>query len=135
NEAITRAWRSKPGAEHEYPFYYDTCWDLWRLVDYLETRQDIDLKNLGMIGFSMGGIEAWLAASVDERIKVTVPAIAMQSFRWSLENERWQGRANTIRAAHQAAAADLGEKQVNQQVCRALWKKVIPGILDEFDCP
>jgi len=135
NQAITRAWRTRPGEKHEYPFYYDTCWDLWRLVDYLETREDVDTRNLGMIGFSMGGIEAWLAAAVDERIKATVPAIGVQSFRWSLENERWQGRANTIRAAHQAAAADLGEKQVNQKVCRVLWQKVIPGVLDEFDCP
>jgi dienelactone hydrolase len=127
NQAIVRAWRSKPGAKHEHPFYYDTCWDLWRLVDYLETRRDIDAKNLGMIGFSMGGIEAWLAAAVDDRIKVTVPAIGVQSFRWSLENERWHGRANTIRAAHEVAAADLGQSKVNQQVCRALWQKV--------DCP
>ncbi|MCE9534574.1 MAG: alpha/beta hydrolase, partial [Planctomycetes bacterium] len=24
---------------------------------------------------------------------------------------------------------------VNAKVCKALWSKVIPGILDEFDCP
>lgn len=135
NEAIARAWRAKPGEKKEHPFYYDTCWDLWRTVDYLETRDDIDPQRLGMIGFSMGGIETWLAASVDDRIKVAVPAIAVQSFRWSLENEQWQGRANSIRAAHLAAAKDLGEEKVNQKVCRALWTKVIPGILDQFDCP
>ena len=88
-----------------------------------------------MIGFSMGGIETWLAAAVDERVKVAVPAIGVQSFRWSLENDHWQGRANTIKAAHQAAAKDLGEPEVNQKVCRALWNKIIPGILDQFDCP
>ena len=80
-----------------------------------------------MIGFSMGGIETWLAASVDERVKVAVPAIGVQSFRWCLDNDRWQGRANTIKAAHEAAAKDLGEPAVNQKVCRALWNKVIPG--------
>src|SRR5579862_2816347 len=88
-----------------------------------------------MIGFSMGGIETWLAAAVDDRVKVAVPAIGVQSFRWSLEHERWQGRANTIKAAHEAAAKDLGEAQVNAKVCRALWSKVIPGILDQYDCP
>ena len=35
NEAIVRAWKTKPGEKHEHPFYYDTCWDLWRTVDYL----------------------------------------------------------------------------------------------------
>ena len=59
----------------------------------------------------------------------------MQSFRWSLENDKWQGRANTIKAAHEAAAKDLGEPAVNAKVCRELWSKVIPGILDDFDCP
>jgi dienelactone hydrolase len=135
NEAIAKAWRTKPGEPMEHPFYYDTVWDLWRLADYLESRPDIDAKNLGMIGFSMGGIQCWLAASVDERYKVAVPAIAVQSFRWSLENNQWQGRASTIKLAHAEAARDLGEADINEKVCTALWNKVIPGILDQFDCP
>ena len=135
NEAITKAWLTKAGEPMEHPFYYDTCWDLWRLADYLETRDDVDAKKLGMIGFSMGGIQTWLAASVDDRIRVSVPAIAVQSFRWSLENEQWQGRANTIKQAHMQAAKDLGEDKVNQKVCQALWSKIIPGITGEFDCP
>jgi dienelactone hydrolase len=135
NAAIVRAWRSKPGEPQDRPFYFDTVWDLWRTLDYLETRDDVDGKRLGMIGFSMGGIETWLGASVDERVRVAVPAIAVQSFRWSLDNDRWQGRANTIRAPHEAAARDLGEEKGNRKVCRALWNKVIPGILDQFDCP
>jgi dienelactone hydrolase len=135
NEAIARAWKTKPGEPMEHPFYYDTCWDLWRLVDYLATRSDVDAKNIGMIGFSMGGIETWLAAAADERVKVAVPAIGVQSFRWSLDNDRWQGRAGTIKRAHEEAAKDLGEPKINQRVCRALWHKVIPGILDQFDCP
>src|SRR5262249_32193229 len=131
NAAIIRAWKAKTGEKQEHPFYYDTCWDLWKTVDYLRTREDIDASRIGMIGFSMGGIETWLAASVDERVKVIVPAIGVQSFRWSLENGKWQARANTIRAAHEAAAKDLGEKAVNERVCRALWDKIIPGILDQ----
>lgn len=135
NAAIVRAWQSKPGAPMEHPFYYDTCWDLWRVADYLESRPDIDAKRLGMIGFSMGGIQTWLAASVDERIKAAVPAIGVQSFRWSLEHDQWQGRARTIKLAHDAAAKDLGEPAVNAKVCQALWGKIIPGITEQFDCP
>lgn len=135
HDAITRAWRTKPGGHQEHPFFYDTCWDLWRTLDYLETRPDVDARRLGMIGFSMGGIQAWMAAAADERVRVTVPAIAVQSFRWSLENERWQGRARTIQPVNQAAARDLGEPQVNQKVIRAVWDKLLPGVLHEFDCP
>ncbi len=135
NAAIVRAWKAKPEEKQEHPFYYDTCWDVWRTIDYLETRDDVDPERVGMIGFSMGGIETWLAAAVDKRVKVAVPAIAVQSFRWGLDNDQWQGRANTIRAAHEAAAKDLGEPKVNQKVCRALWNKVVPGIVGPFDCP
>lgn len=133
--AITRAWRAKPGEPQEHPFYFDTCWDLWRLVDYLQTRDDIDPKRIGMYGVSMGAIEIWLAASVDDRIRVVVPAIGVQSLRWTLEHDVWQGRAGTIQGAHEAAAKDLGEPKVTAKVCRALWNKVVPGILDQFDCP
>lgn len=134
NEAIVRAWKAQSGTM-EHPFYYDTCWDLWRVVDYLQTRPDIDSQRLGMIGFSMGGIQTWLAASVDDRIKAAVPAIGVQSFRWSLDNDQWQGRARTIKPAHDQAAKDLGEPAVNAKVCRVLWNKIIPGITGDFDCP
>jgi dienelactone hydrolase len=135
NEAILRAWRASPGARPEYPFYYDTCWDLWRTVDFLQTRDFVNPKKIGMMGFSKGGIETWLAAAADVRVAAAVPAIGVQSFRWSLENNKWQGRANTVRAAHEAAARDLGLKAVNQKVCRALWSKLLPGILDRYDGP
>ena len=135
NAAIVRAWRAKPGEKQEHPWFFDTSWDIWRTLDYLETRVDIDASRFGMIGFSRGGIQTWLAGAVDPRVKVAVPAISVQSFRWTLENDRWQARANTVRAAHQAAASDLGRKRLDREVCRALWSKVLPGILDQFDAP
>ncbi len=134
-EAIARAWRARPGEPQEHPFYYDTCWDLWRTIDYLETRADVDPGRIGVIGFSKGGIETWLAAAVDDRARVVIPAIGVQSFRWGLENGQWQGRARTIAGAHEAAAEDLGADEVNEEVCRALWDKVIPGMLGPFDGP
>jgi dienelactone hydrolase len=135
NEAITKAWQTPRGTPQEHPFYYDTVWDLWRLVDYLVTRDDVDPANIAMVGISMGGIQTWLAASVDERVKVIIPLIGVQSFRWSLDNNRWHARAKTIQKVHEAAARDLGEKEVNAKVCEVLWNKLIPGILDDFDCP
>ena len=135
NEAITKAWRTPKEQPQEHPFYYDTVWDLWRLVDYLNTRPDVDVKNIAMVGISMGGIQTWLAASVDDRVKVIIPLIGVQSFRWSLDNNRWHARAKTIQKVHEAAANDIGEKEVNAKVCEVLWNKLIPGILGDFDCP
>ena len=135
NDAVYQAFRSKPGEYQAHPFYYDTCWDVMRLIDYLVTRDDVDAARIGLTGTSKGGIEAYLTAAVDDRIKVVVPAIAMQSFRWGLEHGRWQARANTIKAAHEHVAADLGQPEVNREVCQILWAKVVPGIRDEFDGP
>lgn len=133
--AILKAWRTPAGKAHEHPFFYDTCWDLWRLLDWLETRPDVDAKRIGMIGFSMGGIQTYLAGAVDERVRVAVPAIALQSFRWGLENEKWQGRARTIQSVHDAAARDLGREKSDAATCREVWKKILPGITGAFDCP
>lgn len=135
NDAIIRAWRTPKDQPQEHPFFYDTCWDLWRTVDYLLSREDVDAAKIAMAGISMGGIQTWLAASVDERVKVIIPLIGAQSFRWSLDNQRWHARANTIRKAHEAAASDLGEKEINAKVCDVVWNKLIPGILGDYDCP
>lgn len=133
-EAITKAWQNKDSVQ-QHPFYFDTVYDLWRLVDYLTTRPDADANRIGMMGISMGGIQTWMAASVDARIKVVVPVISVQSFQWSLQNDHWQGRARTIQAAHEQAAKDLGDTSVNEKNVKALWNKLIPGITSEFDCP
>lgn len=76
-----------------------------------------------------------MAAGVDKRIKVVVLNIAAQSFKWSLDNDKWQGRAGTIKAAHQKVAQEMGDIDLNKKNVKALWDKIIPGITDEFDCP
>lgn len=134
-EAIINAWQNKDGTDQEHPFYFDTVYDLWKLVDYLITRTDVDSTRIGMMGISKGGIETWMAASVDTRIKVAVPVIAVQSFKWSLENDRWQGRARTIWAAHEQAAKDLGDTGVNKENVKVFWDKLLPDITGKFDCP
>jgi len=134
-KAIISAWKNKDSTKQEYPFFYDTVYDLWKLVDYLVTRPDVEPMRIGMMGISKGGIETWMAASVDKRIKVAVPVIATQSFKWSLENDRWQGRAKTIWGAHVEAANDLGDTSVNAGNVEKFWNKLLPGITGEFDCP
>jgi len=134
-EAIINAWQNKDSTRQQHPFFFDTVYDLWKLVDYLGTRYDVDTSRIGMMGISKGGIETWMAASVDTRIKVAVPVIAVQSFNWSLQNDRWQGRAKTIWPAHVQAAKDLGDTGVTKQNVAMFWNKLLPGITGEFDCP
>lgn len=134
-EAAYQAFKTNDARHHAYPFLYDTSFDLWRLVDYLVTRPDVNAARIGMGGISMGGMETWLAASVDTRVYASVLGIAVQSFKWSLENDQWQGRVGTIGAAHKKAARDLGDSTLNQHNVKAVWDKILPGITGEFDCP
>ncbi len=91
------------------PYLYDTVWDVMRLVDYLETRADVDPKRIGLRGIARGGTEAYLAAAVDPRIAAVVPIIGVQGFRWALDNDRWQPRVGTFAPAVHAAARDENE--------------------------
>jgi dienelactone hydrolase len=131
NEAILRAYRT--GKEH--PFLYDTVWDVLRLIDYLETRTDVDAKRIGLIGFSKGGMETYLAAAVDPRVAVAVPCIGVQSFRWALENDAWKSRVETFQAAINGAGKDAGVVEINADFVRKFYDRVVPGIHREFDGP
>jgi len=129
-DAMLRAYRGSG----EHPFLYDTVWDILRLLDYLETRPDVDRERIGMIGFSKGGMELYLAPAVDPRIAVAVPCIGVQSFRWALENDAWQSRAGTFQAALNAAAAAEGVP-VSAQFLKKFYDRVAPGVYGEFDGP
>ena len=130
-DAILRTFRT--GKEH--PFFFDTAWDVMRLIDYLETRDDIDPRRIGVIGFSKGGVETYLAAAADPRIAVAVPCIGVQSFRWAAENNSWQSRIGTVQAAFDAAAKDSGIAQPDGEFVHAFYSRVAPGIDRAFDGP
>lgn len=130
-DAILRAFRGSK----ELPFFFDTAWDVMRLIDYLETRDDIDPKRIGLFGISKGGIETYLTAAVDPRVAVAVPCIAVESFRWAVENDSWQSRIGTVQAAFDAAAKDSGIAKPGADFVHTFYSKVAPGLDREFDCP
>ena len=127
--AILETWKTGEG----FPFIYDTVWDILRLLDYLETRPDVDPGKIGAIGFSKGGFELYVAAAVDERIAAAVPCIGVQSFGWALEHNAWQSRVSTIQSAVDGAARDAGVRSVNAAFVRRFYERVAPGVHQEFD--
>ncbi len=129
-DAMLRTYRTGK----ELPFLYDTVWDVMRLLDYLETREDVDARRIALIGFSKGGMETYLTAAVDARVAVAVPFIGVQSFRWALEHDSWQSRVGTFQSAINAAAQDEG-KDVNAAFVSKFYDRVMPGIADRFDGP
>ena len=122
----------KTGREH--PFCYDTVLDVRRLIDYLETRPDIDPSRIGLGGFSKGGIETYLAAAVEPRIAAAVAGHGVQSFGWALDHGAWDSRAWTIREALTAAAAE-SKSPVNPAFIKRFYDVVAPGIYSDFDGP
>jgi dienelactone hydrolase len=129
--AIAQAY--KDGKAH--PWLYDTVYDVMRLIDYLQTRADVDPKRIGLIGFSKGGMETYLAAAADERIAVAVPCIGVQSYRWALENGQWKGRIGTVQGAANMAAKEAGVATIDTAFVRQFYDHVVPGIYDQFDGP
>jgi dienelactone hydrolase len=115
------------------PYLYDTVWDVLRLVDYLETRDDVDPRRIGVMGISRGGTEAYLAAAVDPRIAAVVPIIGVQGFRWALDNDRWQPRVGTFAPAVDGAARDEGVPKVDAAFVRRFYDRVAPGIYGDYD--
>jgi dienelactone hydrolase len=130
-DAIVRAWNGSG----EHPFYYDTVWDVMRLVDYLETRDDVNASRIGLIGISKGGIETYLAAAADPRIAVAVPCIGVESFRWALDNNDWQGRIGTVQPAFDTIAKENGVTKPDSAFVQKFYDRVVPGIAGEFDGP
>jgi dienelactone hydrolase len=131
NEAIIRAWREP----REHPFYYDTVWDVMRLVDYLQTRDDVDANRIGLMGISKGGIETYFTAAADPRIAAAVPCIGVQSFRWGLQHNDWQGRIGTIQSAFDTVSKAEGVKSPDAAFVQKFYDRVVPGIYGEFDGP
>ena len=106
-----------------------------RLMDYLETLPEVDATRIGMIGFSKGGMETYLAAAVDSRVKVAVPCIGVQSFAWALDHDSWQSRAGTFQSSLDTAAKETGAAGVDAKFVKHFYDKVAPGIYGEFDGP
>jgi len=55
-----------------------------RLVDYLESRPDVNVNRLGAMGISGGGIHTFFSTCLDERIKACVVSGYFNTFKDSL---------------------------------------------------
>lgn len=60
-------------------------YDSLRALDYLATRDDVDLDRLATLGLSMGSTMAWWVAALDERIKVCIDLCCLTDFQALIE--------------------------------------------------
>ena len=131
NEALAQAFKTGEG----HPFYFDTAWDVMRLIDYLVTRNDVDAVRIGLTGISKGGIETYLTAAADLRVAAAVPYIGVQGFKWALDNGQWRARIATIQGGFDAAAVAAGKPSGSVDFVREFYARVAPGIDGKFDGP
>jgi fermentation-respiration switch protein FrsA (DUF1100 family) len=118
------------------PWLVDTVYDIFRTLDYLQTRPDVDPARIGMTGISEGGMETWMTAAADPRVAVAVPVIGVTRFGTILADfgsPDAQERVKLFRGSLDEYARSLGETTVNERVFRSAWDRLLPGSLDRFD--
>ncbi|KAF3446433.1 hypothetical protein FNV43_RR11612 [Rhamnella rubrinervis] len=130
-DALVSSWKKGD----TMPFIFDTVWDLIKLADYLTERKDIDPTRIGITGESLGGMHAWFAAAADTRYAVVAPIIGVQGFRWAIENDKWQGRVDSIKPVFEEARIDLGKSVIDKEVVEKVWDRIAPGLDSKFDSP
>ena len=59
--------------DHDWATLAVWAWGGMRVVDYLESRDDVDLERIAITGHSRGGKMALLAGALDERFTLVVP--------------------------------------------------------------
>jgi hypothetical protein len=60
-------------------------YDSLRAIDYLATRDDVEMRRLGTVGLSMGSTMAWWVAALDERVKVCIDLCCLTDFQALIE--------------------------------------------------
>jgi 2,6-dihydroxypseudooxynicotine hydrolase len=96
------------------------------VIDYIETRSDLDAKRIGMWGVSLGGYYAPRAAAFEKRIKA---CIALGGpFDWGAA---WDGLPELTRLAFQirSHAKDAAGAQKNAQTLS------LAGVAHNITCP
>ncbi len=60
------------------------CWDAMRVIDFLQTRDEVDADRIGVAGLSGGGTLAMYLPILDSRVKLAMIAGAFSSYRTSI---------------------------------------------------
>jgi pimeloyl-ACP methyl ester carboxylesterase len=66
-------------------------YDSLKAIDYLATRDDVDLNRLATLGLSMGSTMAWWVAALDARVKVTIDLCCLTDFQALIETRGLDG--------------------------------------------
>eukprot|EP00958_Prasinococcus_capsulatus_P018164 scaffold2093_cov425-Prasinococcus_capsulatus_cf.AAC.3 len=117
------------------PMISETVWDVLRVVDYLQTQENVSGEQIGIWGDSLGGTQAWFAAAADTRIKAAALHIGVQGFQWAVHNEDWQGRVARIPHAFAEVRKNMKRQSIDSEIVGKTWDILEPGLMSRFDAP
>lgn len=105
------------GGDYKTATSYDFANDVKAAVNYLKSRNDIDLKNIGLIGHSEGGIIAPIVAAKDKKIKfiVMMAGPTVSGSEISLDQQSLIGKVNGMKEE------DINKtSEINKEVFRLI---------------
>ena len=73
----------------EWSFMGKMNWDVSRIVDYLETRPDVDKNKIGIMGHSHGAYGSIMAAIHEPRIAAVMASCGFTTLRGDPRPDRW----------------------------------------------
>lgn len=83
------------------------AWDLHRLIDYVETRSDVQTGRIGCAGLSGGGLQTLWASALDDRIQCAVISGYFYGYKESLLDLPLNCSCNYVPYLYQIA--DMGD--------------------------
>lgn len=83
------------------------AWDLRRLIDYAQSRPDVDADRIGSAGLSGGGLQTLWASVFDDRIKAAVISGYFYGYRQSLLQKHQNCSCNYV--PHLYETVDMGD--------------------------
>lgn len=77
-----------------------------RVIDWAETRPELDASQVFVFGASLGGFNAFLLAALDERVRAVAPALAAADLPYVLVNSSEDRISRAITAAGRGMGFD-----------------------------
>ena len=113
-------------AEYDIPMRHDFEVPVAAVVDYVESREDLDGERVGLWGVSLGGHYVVRAAAFEPRIRACVSLSGAYSVF-----ESWDGRPSISRLAYQVRMHAASVEEATERV-RAL---DLTGVAAKVTCP
>lgn len=92
----------------------ESVYDLMRTIDYVETRKEANVDRLGMLGLSMGGIEALWLAALDPRVDVVVSVAGHLAWEDIFAGEAWKNIFRGLELRHELVRKGAEGSEVQQ---------------------